>query len=41
MIAIVADAGSVTAVEAAGQGLGLVTGRALPLNEILINEVGR
>jgi Kef-type K+ transport system membrane component KefB len=38
-IAVVADARSVSAMDAAGQGLGLVTGRALPLNEILLHEV--
>jgi hypothetical protein len=38
-IAVVADARSVSAVEAAGQGLGLVTGRgATPMNEILVRE---
>jgi Kef-type K+ transport system membrane component KefB len=38
-IAVLADARSVSAAEAAGNGLGLVTGRALPLNEILLREV--
>ena len=37
--AVLADARSVSAAEAAGNGLGLVTGRALPLNEILLREV--